>query len=83
MARGSGGAASGLGPAMEGAAAGEGGEREEGQDDARKSPETHAGVSHPRTWPVPSMTNLWVQSSRRPIGPRAWSRSVLIPISAP
>ncbi|MBM3865092.1 MAG: hypothetical protein FJ381_04220 [Verrucomicrobia bacterium] len=37
----------------------------------------------PRTWPVPSIRNLWLQSSRRPIGPRAWRRSVLMPISAP
>src|SRR5258708_7870419 len=33
--------------------------------------------------PVPSITNLYVQSSLRPIGPRAWRRSVLMPISAP
>jgi len=39
--------------------------------------------SHPRTWPVPVTSHLWLQSSFRPIGPRAWRRSVLMPISAP
>src|SRR5206468_1100648 len=52
-------------------------------------PITHhtSNISHPpahvRICPVPSITNLCEQSSRRPIGPRACRRSVLMPISAP
>ena len=34
-------------------------------------------------WPAPSTTYLNVQSSRKPIGPRAWSFWVELPISAP
>ena len=36
-----------------------------------------------RTWPSPSTRYLNVHSSRRPIGPRAWSFWVELPISAP
>src|SRR3989441_10745115 len=36
-----------------------------------------------RTWPSPMTTNLVVVSSRTPTGPRACSRDVEIPISAP
>ena len=36
-----------------------------------------------RTWPWPWTTYLKVVSSRRPIGPRAWSFCVELPISAP
>ena len=36
-----------------------------------------------RTWPSPTTTYLNVHSSRSPIGPRAWSFCVELPISAP
>ena len=36
-----------------------------------------------RIWPSPWMTNLRVVSSRSPMGPRAWSFWVEMPISAP
>ena len=36
-----------------------------------------------RTWPAPSTTYLYVHSSRTPIGPRACSFCVELPISAP
>ena len=36
-----------------------------------------------RTWPFPSMSHLYVVISQRPIGPRAPSFCVLMPISAP
>src|SRR5205085_1523219 len=38
---------------------------------------------HARTCPVPSIRYLNVHSSRNPIGPRAWSFWVELPISAP
>ena len=44
----------------------------------------HTGEARqPRIWPFPSITNFGVVSSRRPIGPRAWSFWVEMPISAP
>src|SRR5438034_166710 len=36
-----------------------------------------------RTWPEPSTTYLYEHSSRTPMGPRAWSFCVELPISAP
>ncbi len=39
--------------------------------------------SHCRTWPSPKTMYLYVVSSSKPMGPRACSLSVLIPISAP
>src|SRR5580658_4938623 len=36
-----------------------------------------------RTWPSPVTIHLYVVRSIAPIGPRAWSLSVLMPISAP
>lgn len=41
------------------------------------------GLAHSRTCPSPQTTYLVVVSARRPIGPRAWSFCVEIPISAP
>lgn len=35
-----------------------------------------------RIWPWPRTMNLVVVSSLRPVGPKAWSLLVLIPISA-
>ena len=35
------------------------------------------------TWPLPISTNFVLVSSRRPMGPRAWSFWVEMPISAP
>src|SRR5439155_17737758 len=48
--------------------------------------ETGLGFRHGhwvRTWPSPWTTYFAVVSSRRPMGPRAWSFWELIPISAP
>ena len=42
-----------------------------------------ASRHYPRTWPSPMSTNLLLVSSRRPMGPRAWSFWVEMPISAP
>ncbi len=39
--------------------------------------------TQPRVWPSPSIRYLWVTISARPMGPRAWSFWVEIPISAP
>jgi hypothetical protein len=39
--------------------------------------------SHFLSCPFPNTTNLYDVSSSSPIGPRAWSLSVLMPISAP
>ena len=36
-----------------------------------------------RIWPSPRTRYLYVVSSRKPIGPRAWRRLVEIPVSAP
>ena len=41
------------------------------------------GANHGRIWPSPSIRYLNVHSSRSPIGPRAWSFWVELPISAP
>src|SRR5205823_9074523 len=43
----------------------------------------HRTGAQGRTWPEPSTTYLYVQSSRIPMGPRAWSFWVELPISAP
>ena len=40
-------------------------------------------AAHGRMWPAPSTRYLNVHSSRSPIGPRAWSFCVELPISAP
>ncbi len=48
---------------------------------AEQSEARHAAQG--RTWPVPSTRYLNVQSSRSPIGPRACSFCVELPISAP
>ena len=59
---------------------------------ARRSPSLNPGPStlnpepctrYLRTCPDPSMTYLYVVSSSTPQGPRAWSLSVEMPISAP
>ena len=42
-----------------------------------------SAAAHGRMWPAPSTRYLNVHSSRRPIGPRAWSFWVELPISAP
>src|SRR5277367_5046352 len=51
-------------------------------EDAERSRAGVAGA-HARTCPSPSTRYLNVHSSRRPIGPRAWSFWVELPISAP
>ena len=38
---------------------------------------------HPRTWPVPRTTFLYVVSPSSATGPRAWRRPVAMPISPP
>src|SRR5204863_1714064 len=43
----------------------------------------HRSRAQGRTCPDPSTTYLYVHSSRMPIGPRAWSFWVELPISAP
>src|SRR5438046_5861888 len=43
----------------------------------------HGGHGYGRTWPSPMTTYLNAHSSRMPIGPRAWSFWVELPISAP
>src|SRR5207247_2528693 len=48
-------------------------------EDASVNPNPH----YARIWPEPSTTYLYVQSSRSPIGPRACSFCVELPISAP
>ena len=39
--------------------------------------------NQPRSWPRPKTTNFSVVRPSTPTGPRAWSLSVLMPISAP
>jgi hypothetical protein len=46
-------------------------------------PAQQADPAQGRTWPSPSTRYLIVHSSRSPIGPRAWSFWVELPISAP
>ncbi len=41
------------------------------------------GLPYSRSWPDPSTIHLKQVSSSRPMGPRAWMRVVLMPISAP
>ena len=40
-------------------------------------------IRYSRTWPLPRTMNFWQVSSSKPMGPRAWMRVVLMPISAP
>src|SRR5665213_4419393 len=51
--------------------------------DISRRRETRRHLPHLRTWPSPSITYFTDVSSRRPIGPRACSFWVEIPISAP
>lgn len=44
---------------------------------------SYGQIDYILVWPEPSMSHLYVVISRRPIGPRAPSFWVLMPISAP
>ncbi len=51
--------------------------------DARAGEQTSCSPTLLRIWPSPKTTNFSAVSSRAPIGPKAWSLVVEMPISAP
>ena len=56
----------------------------EGLSDARTPLAAFFSIPfYSRSCPLPNTMNLEQVSSSNPIGPRAWTREVLIPISAP
>ncbi len=55
----------------------------EDPDPTHSAGSSPTGTGQGRTWPSPSMRYLEVHSSRIPIGPRACSFWVELPISAP
>ena len=52
-------------------------------DDPRTQLEAFFSSLYSRIWPLPNTTNFVLVNSSSPIGPRAWMRVVLMPISAP